>query len=331
MSQFRTTFRIEPSPVRISYQDPVLFAGSCFSISMGRQFESGRMPVMINPCGTMYNPVSVLRAVDAVAMNRKYTQGDLYYNDGTWISFDHSTEFSSSDSNEIIRMIRNSTEEAHLFISRARFLFVTFGTARVFRLAENGMIVSNCHKLPQSRFIHELLTVDEIVDLWIGLLDKLRLLFPELRVVFTISPVRHWKDGAHGNQVSKSVLFVAIEKLLEHPSEPSYFPSYELVMDDLRDYRFYGEDMIHISQAAVEYIWDAFCHCYFSDTTLECWNAVEGITRSLSHRIKGNDQEGVRKYAAAMLSSIADVEAKHPHVILGDERDYFLSLIEGKR
>jgi len=327
MTNFRTTVRIDPSSKKISYHDPVLFTGSCFSISIGRQFESGRMPVMINPYGTMYNPVSVLRVVDAVATNRKYTQDDLYYNDGTWISFKHSTEFSSADSNEVLSMINSRTEEAHRFISGAGFLFITFGTARVYRLAENGMIVSNCHKLPQSRFIQELLGVEEIVELWTAQLDKLERLFPDLQIVFTISPVRHWKDGAHGNQVSKSVLFVAVEKLLEHPSKPSYFPSYELVMDDLRDYRFYGEDMIHISQPAVEYIWDAFCSCYFSGATLECWNAVSGITRSLSHRIKSSDREGARKWATAMLSSIDAVEAKYPFISMGDDREYFLSLI----
>lgn len=326
MSNFRTTFRIDPSSRKISYHDPVLFTGSCFSISIGRQFESGRMPVMINPYGTMYNPVSVLRVVDAVAAKREYSEGDLYYNDGTWISFEHSTEFSSADSNEVLSMIGRRTEEAHRFISGAGFLFVTFGTARVYRLAENGKIVSNCHKLPQSRFIHELLTVDEIVELWTTQLDKLNRLYPDLKVVFTISPVRHWKDGAHGNQVSKSVLFVAVEKLLEHPSKPYYFPSYELVMDDLRDYRFYGEDMIHISQPAVDYIWEAFCSCYFSDTTMECWNAVSGITRSLSHRIRSSDPEGARKWSAAMLSSIDAVEARYPFVSLADERNYFLSL-----
>ena len=129
-----------------------------------------------------------------------------------------------------------------------------------------------------------MLTVDEIVTLWTAQLDKLQELFPQLKVVFTISPVRHWKDGAHGNQVSKSVLFVAVEELMKHRTAPGYFPAYELVMDDLRDYRYYNEDMLHPSAQAINYIWDAFSDCYLDKLTLDIWKEAVKVSKAFNHR-----------------------------------------------
>ncbi len=227
----------------------------------------------------------------------------IQYGD-TWISFDHYTDFSSANSEEILDKINRRSEEALKFLSGARFLFVTFGTARVFRWTKSGKIVSNCHKIPAVRFTHELLTADDITSLWNDQLDKLKSLFPDLKVVFTISPVRHWKDGAHGNQVSKSVLFLAVEKLLEHPSKPAYFPAYELVMDDLRDYRFYDDDMLHVSDLAVDYIWEAFSCCYFDKATINLWKEVARISKAVSHRIQTDNKDQIRKFAENIISRI---------------------------
>ncbi|MFZ0281245.1 MAG: GSCFA domain-containing protein, partial [Bacteroidales bacterium] len=216
--EFRTTFGITPSLRKISYKDPVMFTGSCFSISIGKQFETGHLPVMINPSGTVYNPVSVCNTLNTITTRDNYTISDLHNNKGTWLSFNHYTDFSASDPDEVLNKINKRSQEALGFLSTARFLFITFGTARVYRWKQSGKVVSNCHKLPASEFTHELLTVRDITSLWSNQLNMLKALFPDLKVVFTISPVRHWKDGAHENQVSKSVLFLAVEELLEHPS-----------------------------------------------------------------------------------------------------------------
>jgi len=285
------------------------------------------MPVMINPAGTVYNPVSVCNTLDAITGGRKYDKSDLFNNNGTWISFDHYSDFSSGDPEEILGKINRRSGEALGFISGARFLFITFGTARVFRWTRSGKIVSNCHKIPASEFTNELLTVDEIADLWANQLDKLKTLFPSLKVIFTISPVRHWKDGAHGNQVSKSVLFLAVEKLLGHPSRPEYFPAYELVMDDLRDYRFYEDDMLHISGLAVDYIWNAFSNCYFDNSTINLWREVNKISRAVSHRIQTESPEHIREFAENIISRIDALTSRNPALNLLNEREYFLRLI----
>ncbi len=326
--ELRTTFKIEPSALRITYNDPVMFIGSCFAASIGRQFELGRMPVMINPAGTVYNPVSVCNTLDSITSGKKYGSDDLYNNEGTWISFDHYTDFSSGNPEEVLRKINRKSAEALKFISSAKFLFITFGTARVYRWLQSGRIVSNCHKIAASEFAHELLTVGDITALWANQLDKLKSLFPGLQIVFTISPVRHWKDGAHGNQVSKAVLILAVEKLLEHPSKPAYFPAYELVMDDLRDYRFYEDDMLHPSTLATDYIWEAFNRSYFNNATISLWQEVVKISKAVSHRIQTNNKDQIRKFAENVLSRIDLITEKNPFVNLEKERKYFLELLE---
>ncbi len=325
--EFRTTFNITPSGMKISYPDPVMFIGSCFSKSIGSQFEAGHMPVMINPSGTVYNPVSVCNTLNSITDRKNYTVDDLYNHKGTWLSFNHYTDFSGNDPDKVLGKINIKLEEAFNFLSRARFLFVTFGTARVYRWNESGKVVSNCHKLPASHFTQELLTVCEITTLWQRQLEKLESLFPDLKVVFTISPIRHLKDGAHQNQVSKSVLFLAIEDLVEHTSAPEYFPSYELVMDDLRDYRYYEEDMLHLTSSAINYIWEAFSECYFDRSTRELWQEVSRITRAFSHRIKSDSPDQIKKFAEKILSRIDSVTGKVPEIDLDKERKYFLGLL----
>jgi GSCFA family len=326
--ELRTTFNIEPSRDKISYNDPVMFIGSCFASSIGSQMEMGRMQVMINPAGAVFNPVSVCNTIDTITSGKEFVQDDLYYHDGTYLSFYHYTDFSSDDPVKVLGKINNKSKEALAFLKNARFLFITLGTARVYRWKKTGLIVSNCHKIPSDHFEPELLTVNEVVDLWAKQLDRLHSLFPQLKVVFTISPVRHWKDGAHGNQVSKSVLFLAVEELLNHPVSPQYFPAYEMVMDDLRDYRFYNDDMLHPSITAINYIWDAFSGCFMENKTMNIWNEVVKITKACTHRLNAGFGFKINSFAERMLQQISDIEGKVPVIDLSHERNYFLNLLK---
>jgi hypothetical protein len=325
--ELRTKINVEPSKHKITYNDPVMFIGSCFASSIGSQLEIGRMNVLINPAGTVYNPVSVSNTLDTILSGRKYSGNDLNFYNGSWFSFYHYTDFSSDDPNKVLNKINENSEIALEFLRNAGFLFVTFGTARVYRLKTSGFIVSNCHKLPSNQFEPGLLSVNDIVSLWSGQLERLNDLFPHLKVIFTISPVRHWKDGAHGNQVSKSTLFLAVEELLRHKVSPQYFPAYELLMDDLRDYRFYDEDMLHPSPAAIKYIWEAFSGCYLESSTLKTWNEVVKISKACQHRIKSDSPSKINEFADNMLKQIADIEAKVPSIDLSVEKRYFQNLI----
>lgn len=323
----RTIINIESSPDKITYNDWVMFIGSCFASSIGSQMLMGRMPVMINPAGAVFNPVSVCNTLDTLTSGKEFMQSDLHYHDGAYLSFCHYTDFSSDDPSKVLEKINRKSKEALEFLKNARFLFITLGTARVYRWKKTGVIVSNCHKIPSIQFESELLTVNEIVALWKKQLEKLHSLFPKLKVVFTISPVRHWKDGAHGNQVSKSVLFLAVEELLKHSVSPQYFPAYELVMDDLRDYRFYGDDMLHPSTAAIEYIWDSFSSCYMENKTKAVWNEVAKITKACNHRFINDSDIKIKSFADRILKQISDIEKKVPSIDFSCERDYFLGLL----
>ncbi len=323
----RTTFTIPPSAEKITYHTPVVFLGSCFATSIGRMMEIGHIPVLINPFGTVYNPVSVSNTLRAVAEGKKFSADKIYNSEGRWISFSHYTDFTSADPGRLLKKINDNIEEANKFLSGSKFLFVTFGTAWVYSLKRTGEVVSNCHKIPASEFTRRLLPVDEVTSLWSDQLEKLHSVFPGLKVIFTISPVRHWKDGAHGNQISKSVLILAIEELQKHPLNPGYFPAYELVMDDLRDYRFYDTDMLHLSESAVEYIWDAFAKCFIEDKTYNTYLEVLKITRAVMHRIQ-SDSSQTKRFAGNMISKINDLKKKYPFIDLETEKKYFAALLE---
>lgn len=323
----RTKVNIETSPYKISYNRGVMFIGSCFASSIGDQMELGRMPVLINPAGAVYNPVSVCNTIGNIISGKEFVKEDLYFYNGTWLSFYHYTDFSSDDPTFLLDKINKRAKESFSFLSNASFLFITLGTARVYKLKESGEIVSNCHKLPSSYFDNTLLTVDYIVQLFSDQLDILHNIFPQLKVVFTISPVRHWKDGAHGNQVSKSVLFLAVEELLKHRVSPGYFPAYELLMDDLRDYRFYDDDMLHPSDLAKKYIWEAFSESYIEKATMSIYSEVTKITKACKHRFNSESASKKREFAERMQEKISEIEAKMSSIDLSNEKKYFLNLL----
>jgi hypothetical protein len=323
----RTTFTFDRSADRISYNTPVMFIGSCFASETGAKMSEGKMSVLINPTGVVYNPVSVGNTIEIILENRVFNEKDIYSYKGVNHSFAHYTDFSSEDRFQVLAKINSANERAAGFLKKARFLFITFGTARVYRFKETGMIVSNCHKLPSSQFSREILSVDDITLSWNDILNRLQSFNPDIRVIFTISPVRHWKDGAHGNQVSKSILFLAVENLLKHRIVSGYFPAYELIMDDLRDYRYYTEDMLHPSPTAIDYIWNAFSDCYFDPETTNLWKEVQGITKARDHRFISDSKSGKTEFARAILKKISKIGNENSQIDFSEETRYFLDLI----
>ena len=326
--EFRTVVNIEPSSTRITYDNKVLFIGSCFAAEMGAQMRLRKMPVIINPFGTIYNPASVKSTLEAIISGKVFDKNSLYHYNGTWLSFSHYTDFSSDDPVSLLKRMNKNRAEAEKFLKSASFIFITFGTARFYRLKETGEIVSNCHKVPASYFTAGLMGVDEIVKSWKGLMDVLSEFNPKLNVVFTVSPVRHWKDGAHGNQISKSVLFLAIEELMKSGFPAKYFPAYELLMDDLRDYRYYADDMLHPSPAAIEYIWEKFSETYFDRQTVELQSSVIKIVKATEHLFMTDSSQKKREFSEKMLKQISEIERKNSNVDLKEEEKYFFRLLK---
>lgn len=320
---FRTEVNFTGPRKKISYRSKVMFAGSCFAAEMAGKMREGLMPVACNPSGVVYNPSSAAETLRNLIAGKVFNEDDLWNHKGKWLSFSHYTDFSSLNREECLARINSSCREASIFLKNAEYLFVTFGTARIYRRTDTGVLVSNCHKIPQSFFVRELLSPSQIADEWNILLTDLGKFNPGLSVVFTVSPVRHWKDGAHGNQVSKSVLFMAIEELLRHKTSPGYFPSYEIMMDDLRDYRFYGDDLLHPSTRAVEYIWEKFSGAFLDDRARSLWKEVSAITRASRHRTRSSETGEVEEFRSVMLNRIDSLEAKAPEVDFSPLREFF--------
>ena len=291
---FRTIVEVPNSPNKISYKDKVMFIGSCFTENIGQYFSDYLFDVNINPFGILYNPISIQNSLEILLNKTIFTSDNLKHHNNLWFSFYHHSKFSHSDKETCLENINNQINFSSNFLSKTNFLFITFGTSWIYQLnkkepsrslvATDNMIVSNCHKLPAKKFIRKLLTVKQIFENFENLVKRIKLLNPNIQIVFTVSPIRHLKDGAVANQLSKSTLIVAINQLINQFDNVSYFPSYEIMLDDLRDYRFYKSDMTHISETATDYIWNKFSEAYFSAQTLELIKEILRINKALNHK-----------------------------------------------
>jgi hypothetical protein len=239
----------------INHRDRIMTIGSCFSENIGRYFERYKFPITINPFGQQYNPYSIAQAINRLLSPMPYSDADLVQQDALYHSYEHHGSFSRAYKEEALAHINSSLANAAAALKGTSILMLTFGTAHYFRLKENGKVVSNCHKMPGANFDFALMRPDEIV----GELEKnfvaLWKINPAIKIVLTISPVRYFAFGHYENSVSKAHLFTAINSLIEKYPSLYYFPAYELVMDDLRDYRFFADDMLHPNAQATEYVW----------------------------------------------------------------------------
>lgn len=259
---WRTEIDIPKSPWQISPADRILLIGSCFTDSIGQKLLSHGMQAVCNPTGVLYNPMSIVQALNGDM------RVELVEHDGLYHSMSHHSSFSGTDSEQVLRRCLQSQADLHQAFAQADIVFVTFGTAYVY--FRNGQVVANCHKLPEREFVRRRLSVQEIVAAWRPLIRTM----PDKHWVFTVSPIRHRRDGLHQNQLSKAILLLAIEQLQQaFPEQVTYFPAYEIVLDELRDYRFYADDLVHPSNPAVDYIWQRLCDTFVTPDTLALMQA----------------------------------------------------------
>ena len=281
--KLQTTVEIKPSEWKIGYGDKILMLGSCFSDEIGRQMEERKMAVTCNPFGTLYNPLSIAQAIQSSAVS---PQPSVVYYDGLWHSMAHHGSFSRATREETEKAVKESIETMQRALDEATVVIVTFGTAWVYELRGDGLpvtgygVVGNCHKMPEKWFRRRRLTVEEIVAAWQPILAQ----YPDKRWLFTVSPIRHVRDGLHENQLSKATLLMAVEAIRIQHSEVSYFPSYEIMLDELRDYRFYADDLVHPSSLAVEYIWERFCETFCTPQTINAMNIAHKEWKFAHHR-----------------------------------------------
>ncbi len=268
----------------ISYRDNLMFIGSCFSENIGTYFERHLFRTDLNnPFGILFNPASIAKAVRRLLSETPYSDNDLFLHNGVWNSYDHHSDFSDTEKEKCLAKMNDKLKESSQFLKNATILFITFGTAWIYRQKVNGQIVSNCHKMPANTFLREKLSVQDIVNEYTDLFHTFPFSDKKTRVIFTVSPVRHTKDGLHENQLSKATLLLAIDELQKRFDFVEYFPSYEMLLDDLRDYRFYNEDMVHPNNTAIKYLTEKLSS-YFSEETKMLMNEAEQIASAESHR-----------------------------------------------
>jgi hypothetical protein len=312
MDKFHTRVEIRESGIKIDHHTKCLLAGSCFSDYIGKIMADYKFPVLLNPFGTLFNPSSIAADVRLLIRNKELTKNDLYFYDNQWISFSHYTGFSGSDPAECLAKMNKGISEGSSWLQKADFLILTFGTAWVYRFNETGSIVANCHKLPQSFFKKEMIKPGEIFSDCRELFNELRSFNPRLKVIFTLSPVRHWSDGAVNNQLSKSTLHYAIQQIVKEFENALYFPAYEIFMDELRDYRFYASDMLHPSETGTRYVWERFCETWVSDESIKIMAELEPVIKALNHRPINPDSEAHKKFLEITKNKIHELSRKYP-------------------
>ncbi len=284
MDSFRTVLAVKPATYNISINDPLLTVGSCFADNLGQLLAQYKFQAMVNPFGTQYNPVSIHKVLGYAihgAQPLPHTYGEL---NGTHFNYEFHSCFSSLQRELLEKNIQQALVKAHTFIASAKVLVITYGTAWIYERNDHDEVVSNCHKMPAALFTKSLLTQKKILASFDQLYKLLKSINPSVQIILTISPVRHLKDTLELNAVGKSVLRVACHTISTAYPQVDYFPAYEIVMDDLRDYRFYHEDLLHPSPSAIGYIWKLFSSRYFSEHTQKFVQQWGDIQKALEHR-----------------------------------------------
>ncbi len=301
---FKISFDIPPSEKKINIHDSILLLGSCFSDEIGQKLNESKFKVISNPFGTIYNPHSILHLLTDQINNE-----DVVESQGVFFHWDAHSVLSEISETNLIKKVKQARSETQAFLKEAKWLIITLGTAIIYELP-NGKVVANCHKVPSKSFKKRFLKQEEITDQFEGLINHVRTLNPSIQILLTVSPVRHIRDGLIENNRSKSILIDVVHSLVETHSNVGYFPSYEILIDELRDYRFYANDMIHPTKQAVDYVWESFMATYFDQQTQEVQKAWQKLQSALNHRPFHPNTEKHQKFLASTLQKLETLNEK---------------------
>lgn len=318
---FRTELSIPASQNLIDHTQSLLTIGSCFSQHIGHRLQKYKFKCISNPFGTVFNPISIAKLLHRAKEKKYATEDELMLSHGVWVHPDFHSSLCDSDKHHTLSNINNSIKTVHEVLLEIKFLFVTLGTSVGYRLLKNNAIVANCHKLPASDFEKINISVEEGYKALKDIMNQFYKINPELHIVLTISPVRHIKDGIIENSFNKGRLHAIVEKLLGDGGNISYFPAYEWLMDDLRDYRFYDEDLIHPNEVAIEYIWQKFGKHFFDYNTAELCKKVDHIIKASQHRPFNPLTEEHIKFKNNQLESIQLLTQEHPYLDFTEEKN----------
>ncbi len=314
--KFSTKVEVKEHSERIDHRQKIAMIGSCFTNNIGNKLLGDQFDVSINPFGILFNPISVANAIKGCIDQKEFTAQDLLQQGEQWLSLQHHSVFNALTKEETLTKINAAIKASKHYYAEGNFLFITFGSAWIYTHLTSQTVVANCHKIPQKQFTKSLLTVEDIVKCYSNLLQEIRAYNPSLNIVFTISPVRHWKDGVVENNQSKSVLHLAIMELVNNYDFASYFPSYEIVLDELRDYRFYKEDLLHPNQQAVDYIYERFEEVFYTEGTQELNKTIRKLKAALAHRPFNEKSTDYQKFVKQTHEKIKALKEQHPYLFL---------------
>jgi lysophospholipase L1-like esterase len=327
---YKTTLKPDKYDFNISHQSKLMFFGSCFTENIGNKLLENKFNVIINPFGILYNPISIANSIKYIINKKEFIKDDFFYSNGLWNSFDFHSRFSEIEPNAMIKKINDDVNSANVFLKDLNVLFITFGTSWIYNLNETNKTVANCHKLPSALFNKKILNIEEIYKVYFDLISELRTYNKNLKIIFTISPVRHLKDGFKENNLSKSILRVATEQLINQFDNCFYFPAFELMTDDLRDYRFYNDDLIHPSESAVNYIFYFFAHSFFNEHTFETYNSIKNIVKSLKHKPFNTFSEDYFTFIAKLNERISNLSQTYKYLDFEPELEFCISILNKK-
>ena len=314
--KFRTEVEINESSKKIGIEDCIFSIGSCFATEMHEKFSQGQIQSLNNPFGTIFNPFSIFQAIQQIYDAKEYQEKDLILANENYISLDHHSSFDSRYAHKSLDKINQNIEEANQFLQSTNFVIITFGTSYIYEFLPQNRLVANCHKIPQKFFEKRFLSHHELTDSINKTIEILKdICKDDVQILFTVSPVRHTKDGIVENQLSKSKLICALHETLPHFENCHYLPIYEIMMDDLRDYRFYKEDLIHPNQQAIQYIWEKFGNAYFSEEVKDFITENYKIKAALEHRPNDEKSPKYLEFLEKLKEKIALQQQKVKHKI----------------
>jgi hypothetical protein len=327
--KFRFEFDIKKLPWPITHYHKLFMIGSCFTENIGEKLRRYKFSTLENAHGILFNPVSVTEAISDCIQCNVYETSDLFYLNEGWHSWKHHSRFSGLSPEEAVEKINTSISSAHIYLKQADYCFITLGSAWVYTLtekaqnAEVGSIAANNHKAPAEWFRRRLLSVAEVENDLEGMINELKSFNEEIKIIFTISPVRHLREGVIDNNRSKAVLIQAVHALVNKREDLYYFPAYELVLDDLRDYRFFSEDLVHPNYFATQYVWEKFIGACTDEKTKNLMEEIERINSAFNHKPFNPTSEQHKSFMKNMHAAILKLEEQHPYLNFRKEKAYF--------
>ena len=326
--KFKLTLETKKSEIKISYTDKLVLLGSCFTENIGAKLNNHLFSTLENPHGILFNPVSVFNALDDYINCKTYQETDLFFHNDVWNSWQHHSRFSGVDKKATIDHINASIKEAHHYLKTADHLLITLGSAWLYHLNKeaplgNGQVVANNHKGPNEWFSKSLMNPADLIKKLLEVITALNKFNPHLQLIFTISPVRHLREGLVENNRSKAVLIHAVHEVIAFNVNAHYFPAYELVMDDLRDYRFYAEDLVHPNYAATGYVWEKLVETFMDNTTQDIMKHVAALQLAVQHKPFFKGSSAHQQFLQQSLQKAKQLTAQYPFLPLQNHLQFF--------